>query len=57
MNTQMEIDQLKPLLAEAQDAYCHAIATGDIIAIPARKRQIAKYKKQLGILIKKRMAQ
>ena len=57
MEIQKQIDDLKPLLAEAQDAYCHALAAGDLHVIPQRKQVVNKYKKQLGKLIKERMAQ
>ena len=56
MEIQKQIDDLKPLLAEAQDAYCHALAAGDLHVIPQRKQVVNKYKKQLGKLIKERMA-
>ena len=57
MDTKQQLDKIKPLLADAQDAYCHALAAGDLIAIPERKRVVNKYKKQISRLIKERMAQ
>ena len=57
MDTRQQLDQIKPLLADAQDAYCHALASGDLLAIPEKKRVVNKYKKQISNLIKERMAQ
>lgn len=56
-NIQKRIDEIKPLLAKAQDDYCHSIASGNLTAIPEQKKNINKYKKQIGKLIKERMAQ
>jgi len=53
---QQRIDQIKPLLEEAEDRYAHAFASGDMDAIPATKAEVAKYRRMIGALIKDKLA-
>lgn len=56
MNIQDRIESLKPLLAAAQDGYVHAIAAGDWEACSKHKNDVARYQRQIGQLIKQKLA-
>ena len=55
MNIQKQIDLIKPKLAEAETAYAHAMASGNLNSIPEQRKKISKYRNQIGKLIKKGM--
>tara|TARA_R100001082_G_C4334920_1_gene147380 strand:- start:323 stop:502 length:180 start_codon:yes stop_codon:yes gene_type:complete len=54
---QKQINEIKPKLAEAETAYAHSIASGDLYSIPKHRKTIKKYRDQIGKLIKRRIAQ
>jgi hypothetical protein len=56
MNIQHLIDEIKPKLEKAETAYAHAMASGDMGSIPEHRKEIGKYRNQIGKLIKARMA-
>ena len=57
MEIQKQINELKPLLAKAETAYTHAIAANDMASISLKKKEVSKYRRMIGKLIKERMAQ
>ena len=56
MNIQEQINDIKPKLSEAETAYAHAMASGDMQSISEHPKTIGKYRNQIGKLIKSRMA-
>ena len=50
-----ELETLKTILADAEDAYSHAIARGDWETCTSAKAKVAKIRNRIGRLIKQRM--
>ena len=50
-----ELETLKAILADAEDAYSFAIASGDWEACTSAKAKVAKIRNRIGKIIKARM--
>lgn len=56
MNIQNQIDDIKCLLDQAETSYQHAMAAGNWDACAAHKRDVAKYRRAIGQLVKQKLA-
>lgn len=55
MNIQSAIDEIKPVLAQAETDYNLAYAAGNLVEAMLLKRKVTEYRRQVGLLIKQKL--